>query len=166
MNLLKNITSVLLTIVLLISFSCTLVEDEIINPPIDNLNVRFIDGSAFTDMMPTIPPGTNSPFMLLDLEIHNTNDQESFNVIQIQTASIFLDSSGEFLGDIYLISEWNGHLDAGELDTMTFTNNGWKTLSDSSGLPCECMLDLEVVIQSVGESKLLMIDSLWHGCAW
>ncbi len=149
------------TLILLISFACDISDSS--NPPIDGLKVRFIDGVAYSDLMPVVEP--DPIYIRIELEIHNSNTLESFNDVKIPKASVFLDSSNEYLGNIDLSTEWDGNLEPSEIDTITFIKN---TSSDPAPFepPCEKMIYLELDIKSDNNSKQLMIDSLWYGCAF
>lgn len=146
--------------VFLILQSC---DSDVQNTAIDDLNVRFTDGLAFSDLMPNVEP--DPIYIRIELEMYNANTDDSFNNIRVPKASMFLDSSDEYLGDIDFSTEWDGHLESGEIDTITFVKNTSASQAPFSP-PCGSMIYLEVDIRSDDESKQVMSDSLWYGRAY
>ncbi|MEK0338537.1 MAG: hypothetical protein QQN41_14000, partial [Nitrosopumilus sp.] len=118
---------------------------------------------AFSDLMPVVEP--DPIYIRIELEIHNSNTKKSFNDVKIPSASVFLDSSNEYLGNIDLSTEWDGNLEPTEIDTVTFIKN---TSSDQAPFvpPCGKEVYLEVDIKSDDDSKQLVIENLLYGCAF
>jgi len=149
------------TLFLLILYACDISDSQ--NPPIEDLKVRFIDGIASSDLMPVVEP--DPIYFRIELELQNSNTENRFIDIRISSASVFLDSSNEFLGNIDLSTEWDGNLEPGETDTVTFLKSP-STNEAPFDPPCREKVYLEMNIKSDSDSKQFVTENLLYECAY
>ena len=107
---------------LLLLFLITSCEEES-SPAIglEDLELRFLSVSIWANLGPVVSP---DPILChVDMEIQNTNSDQALTGLYIPDAAVYIDSSGELLGEILLTTywdatDWDGHLEPGELDTV------------------------------------------------
>jgi hypothetical protein len=114
----SKIAAVLVGLIVLASASC---EDDAYKPgyskpPISVFAVTAIDGLIYANLM---PPTLPDPFLCrLTLHIENTSTRYSYSDISIPAAIVYQSPNNQPLGKIFFSTDWDGTLEAGEIDTV------------------------------------------------
>jgi hypothetical protein len=89
----------------------------------------------------------------------------AFTGLSIPLCIVTLDSTGEVVGDIYLITEWDGTLAAGALDTVRLADAD--TLHALSHNPCAKDVTVEIQVYDHGEpSQVFMSNPVEYRCSF
>lgn len=139
-------------------------DDNAITPNIlDKVEVRFSSGWISADLMPFVPP---DPIIARIVVLaRNIDSSQAVSGLRLPEAEVFLNSSRERLGLIRLSSNWDGHLGAGEQDTVELV----KVVTESLPFdpPCEKYVYLDMKIADIaGNSKSFSTDSLLFECTY
>jgi hypothetical protein len=86
-------------------------------PGVQPVEATFVSGWIGADLMPIVPPDPIG--CTLTLVLRNPNTGVDFSTMNVPSADVHLDRTGEVLGEITLNTLWDGRLLAGEVDTVT-----------------------------------------------
>ncbi|MFB0515082.1 MAG: hypothetical protein ACETWG_00575 [Candidatus Neomarinimicrobiota bacterium] len=133
---------------------------------LENLELRFLSVSIWANLGPVIPP---DPVRChLDMEIQNTSCDQTFDGLYVPNATVYIDSTGELLGEIQLTTlwdtpDWDGHLEPGELDTVRLMKISMNTRPFEP--PCNAEVYLKIwVRESSDQSIAFTTDSTSFDC--
>jgi len=138
-------------------------EDQSQDFSLDDLQIQFLSGFMEANFMPEIPP--DPIYCQINLQLRNTNSEESAHGLNIPQAKVFIDSTNQLLGEISLSTDWDGYMEPGEQDTVQLT----KVVLEEAPFdpPCNAFVYLEIeVTDNVDQSKFFATDSLLFYCTY
>jgi len=86
-------------------------------PPISVIRMTCLEAYNYANLMPIVPP--DPIFCRLTVRIENTSSKYSYAGLSIDSALVYLASSGRYLGRFRFSADWKGALEPGETDTVT-----------------------------------------------
>jgi hypothetical protein len=131
------------------------------NAMITDLVVQVLDGYIAADMMPPVPP---DPITCeLTLRVTNANSSQPLSGLSIPSAVVFLAQGSRELGTIGFETDWDGSLEAGEVDTVTV-----KKIEESKEVfapPCQERVYLRLmIVKTVVQTKQVTTPSYDFSC--
>lgn len=111
--------------------------------PVDFIELRLLTISLYANLE---PPAPSDPIVCRALVLmQNTSTTRSVTGLSIPEGEVILDSSGQLLGKISFSSDWDGHLDPLEQDTIRLEKNpSHVALFDP---PCSTYVQLVVAVK-------------------
>jgi hypothetical protein len=99
-------------------------------------------------------PGPDQIYCHMTLTIENTSSKYSYSGVSIPSAKVYLSATNELLGEILFETDWDGVLDAGDIDTVVLD----KIIEDSKLFedPCneDVYLELRIIATDHGEMQV------------
>ena len=145
------------------AFACSDLGSE---PAIEHLEVRYLSGYIFADMMPAIPPLPDDRILCFaDLLVRNSSAQRLSIQFRVLRADLRRYSTRSRLGTLYFSTSWDGMLDPFATDTVRLFK---RELSDDFVQPeCDASVYLDI---ELGESEHSLIrfatDPLTFHCVY
>jgi hypothetical protein len=125
------------------------------------LTVQVLYGDIHADLMPPVPA---DPIVCsLTLRMMNNDADKPLSGLSIPTASVFLSRTSEELGTIGFRTDWDGLIEAGDVDTVTVT----KIAESQEAFPPPCgesvFLRVKIVKTTV-QTKQVSTPSYGFSC--